>query len=139
MTRENRTLIDGGILNNTPFNVLQDRGADFVMAIDLSNSAPYGSSVKDQPGSNLLVRILNRLQRGPLYQAVTTMADILTYQNVEFHLEESRPELFLRPDVSTIGLFDFHYLDRGITAGRAEALKKRSELEDLAEMIKASE
>ncbi len=136
--REDRTLIDGGVLNNTPFDVLQHRGADYVMAIDLSNSAPYGSQIEAQPGSNLLVRVLNRLQGGPLYQAVTTMADILTYQNVEYHLEKSKPDLFLRPDISNIGLFDFHYLEQGIEAGRAEALKNRATLEELAKRIKTS-
>lgn len=137
--REGRTLIDGGVLNNTPFDVLQKKGADYVMAIDLSNSAPYGTQLVDQPGSNILVRILNRLQGGPLYQAVTTMADILTYQNVEEHLKESPPDLFMQPDVSTIGLFDFHYLEQGIEAGRAEAVKHMTELEQLAEKVKASQ
>ena len=121
MPWQGKTLIDGGVLNNTPFNVARDRGADIVLAVDLANSAPYGTPVQAPRRSNLLARLLSRAQRDPMYQAVSTLADILTYQNVVEHLEESPPDLLLRPEIGTIGLFDFHLLNEGIDIGRKAA------------------
>jgi NTE family protein len=130
--REGKTLIDGGVMNNTPFDLARERGADYVLAIDLSKSAPFGAPVPYPPGSNFLVRILTRAQRDPLYQAVTTMTDIITSQNVDAHLEKSPPDLLLEPEIGTIGLFDFHRLNEGIASGRKAAQAAGRELSMLA-------
>ena len=125
-------LIDGGVLNNTPFNVAQERGADFVLAVDLANSAPFGTEVPFPTPNNILTRLLTHAQRQPIYQAVSTLADILTSQNVDDHLEESQPDIMLRPDIATIGLFDFHRLDEGIAVGRKAAQAVEPQLRELA-------
>jgi len=125
-------LIDGGVLNNTPFNIAQQRGADFVLAVDLANSAPFGTEIPFPTPNNFLTRLLTRAQRDPLYQAVSTLADILTSQNVNDHLEESQPDIMLRPDMATIGLFDFHRLDEGIAVGQEAAQAVEPQLRDLA-------
>jgi NTE family protein len=124
-----KTLIDGGVLNNTPFDVARERGADVVLAVDLANSAPYGTLVSAPRKANLLARLLSLAQSEPMYQAVSTLADILTFQNVAKRLEQNPPDLLLRPDVGTIGLFDFHLLEEGIEVGRQAA---RNEEETLA-------
>jgi NTE family protein len=135
--REGRTLIDGGVLNNTPFDVARAMGTKdgeddfFVLAVDLANSAPYGTEVPFPPGSNFLIKLLTHAQREPIYQAVSTMADILTTQNVNDHMEETPPDLMLRPDMGTIGLFDFHRLEEGIEAGRQAAKAEESILRKL--------
>ncbi|MCI0397065.1 MAG: patatin-like phospholipase family protein, partial [Chloroflexi bacterium] len=109
--REGRTLIDGGVLNNTPFDVARRLGADYVLAIDLSNSAPFGTPVVLPPGSTFLAYLLSLTQRQPLYQALSTVADILTAQNVQAHLALTPPELFLQPAIGTVGYFDFHRME----------------------------
>jgi predicted acylesterase/phospholipase RssA len=63
-----------------------------------------------------------------MYQAVSTLADILTYQNVAKRLEKNPPDLLLRPEVGTIGLFDFHLLEEGIEVGRQAARKEQDTL-----------
>ena len=125
---QGQTLIDGGVLNNAPFDVARERGADIVLAVDLANSAVYGTPVKTARRRNLLARLLSRAQSDPMYQAISTVADILTYQNVVRHLEQSPPDLLLRPEVGTIGLFDFHLLDEGIEVGRRAAKAEEATL-----------
>jgi NTE family protein len=135
---QGQTLIDGGVLNNTPFDVARERGANIVLAVDLANSAAFGTSAKAARRRNLLVRLLSRAQREPMYQAISTVADILTYQNVVERLEESPPDLLLRPEMGTVGLFDFHLLDEGIEAGRRAARAEEATLKawsDQLEMI----
>lgn len=132
-------LIDGGVLNNTPFNIAQEWGADFVLAVDLANSAPFGTELPYPTPNNFLTRLLTRAQRDPMYQAVSTLADILTSQNVNDHLEESKPDIMLRPNMATIGLFDFHRLDEGIAAGREAAQAVEPQLSELAARMNAPE
>lgn len=131
-----KTLIDGGVLNNTPFDVARDRGADIVLAVDLANSAPYGTPVAAPRKGNLLSRLLSRAQSEPIYQAVSTLADILTYQNVAKRLEQNPPDLLLRPDVGTIGLFDFHLLEEGIEVGREAARREEETLARWSDKMK---
>jgi NTE family protein len=134
---QGKTLIDGGVLNNTPFDVARERGADIVLAVDLANSAAYGTAVKAARKSNLLVRLLSRAQRDPMYQAISTVADILTYQNVARRLEQSPPDLLLRPEMGTIGLFDFHLLDEGIEVGLRAAKEEDTTLKSWSVQIEA--
>ncbi len=136
--RDGLTLIDGGVLNNTPFDVAMARGAQYVLAIDLSNSAPFGTAVPYPPRNNILTRFLTRAQRDPMYQVTSTLADIMTAQNVKENLQEVEPELFLRPDVGSIGLFDFHRLEEGIAAGQKAAAEVGSELRELAKRVEAT-
>lgn len=133
--RNGQTLIDGGVLNNTPFNVVQERGAKYVLAVDLANSAPYGTEVPYPPRNNILTRFLTRAQRDPMYQAVSTLADIMTAQNVKQHLKVSKPDVFLQPEVGSLGLFDFHRLDEGIALGRKAAQAANKDLRELAERV----
>lgn len=135
---QGKTLIDGGVLNNTPFDVARERGADIVLAVDLANSAPYGTPEQAPRGGNVLTRLLSRVQKDPMYQAVSTLADILTYQNVIARLEQNPPDLLLRPEIGTIGLFDFHLLDEGIEIGRQVAKSEEATLERWSEELKAT-
>lgn len=136
--RNGQTLIDGGVLNNTPFNVVRERGAKYVLAVDLANSAPYGTEVPYPPRNNILTRFLTRAQRDPMYQAVSTLADIMTAQNVKQHLKVSKPDVFLQPEVGSLGLFDFHRLDEGIALGRNAAQAANKDLRELAERVQVA-
>jgi NTE family protein len=132
--REGRLLIDGGVLNNTPFDVARQMGAEYVLAIDLAGSAPYGTPVPFPPRNNVLTRLLTRAQRDPLYQAVSVMADIITASNVDNRVRQQAPDLFVRPELGSIGLFDFHRLEEGLAAGRAAARSVMPELRRLARL-----
>ena len=86
-----------------------------------------------------LARLLSLAQGDPIYQAVSTLADILTYQNVITHLEQSPPDLLLRPAMGTIGLFDFHLLDEGIEVGRQSAEAEMATFRSWSRQLKAAQ
>jgi NTE family protein len=123
-----KTLINGGVLNNMPSDVARDRGADIVLVVDLACSVPNGTPVTAPRKGKLLARLLHRAQGEPMCQAVSTLAEILTYQNVAKRLERSPPDLQLRPNVGTIGWFDFHLLVEGIKVGRQAARREEGTL-----------
>ncbi|GJM41039.1 MAG: patatin [Ardenticatenaceae bacterium] len=127
--RDGLVLTDGGILNNTPFNIVRARGATYVIAIDLSNTAPYGTPDKPAPTpTGVLGRALALTQRRKTWQIMSVVADIITEQTLQKHLAISRPELLLQPSMGSIGLFDFHRLDEGIEAGRTAVREVEKQL-----------
>ncbi|MFZ1399761.1 MAG: patatin-like phospholipase family protein [Candidatus Promineifilaceae bacterium] len=127
--REGMVLADGGILNNTPFNIAQARGATYVIAVDLSKSAPYGTPDKPAPTpTGMLGRALALTQRRKTWQIMSVVADIITAQTLQKHLAISRPEVLLQPNMGSIGLFDFHRMDEGIEAGRTAVREVENKL-----------
>jgi predicted acylesterase/phospholipase RssA len=103
-------------------------GATAVLAIDLSNSAPYGTPIPRASKGNLLTRLLTLTSRQPLYQTLATTADILTAANVEARRAARPPTVLLRPDIGTLGLFEFHRTQEGISVGRETARAAADEL-----------
>lgn len=122
-------LADGGILNNTPFSIARARGATYVIAVDLSNTAPFGTPDKPAPTpTGVLGRALAITQRRKTWQIMSVVADIITAQTLQKHLAISRPEILLRPHMGSIGLFDFHRLEEGIEAGRTAVREVEKQL-----------
>ena len=143
-----RRLVDGGMVNNLPFNVARARGATFTIAIDLSNSAPYGTeppSTQDQSifdmgfsgvmDGRLLDQALYQATRRPLWQVITSVIDIVNAQNTQLNLALSPPDVLIQPEVGTIGLLDFDTIDKGVQAGREAAREARPKLERLQETM----
>lgn len=118
--REGRFLVDGGLVNNVPFDVAMARGASCVIAVDLTNTAPYGTASKapPPPASGLMDRVLNKTQQLQTWQVLSTVVDIVTTQSMNTRLALSRPDLLLRPNMGTTGLLDFHRWEECVKAGK---------------------
>lgn len=130
--REGMILVDGGLLNNLPFDIARARGAAFVIAIDLSNSAPYGTPAEPAtPASNIIERALAYTQRQRTWQVLSTVTDIITTQSFNARMAIAPPDILLRPDISTIGLFDFHRLEEGIAVGETAVQTAEKQILDL--------
>lgn len=141
-------LVDGGLVNNLPFDIARARGATFTIAIDLSSSAPYGTAAEhtnsdsifdiewaDLVEGRILDRALYRATRRPLWQVVTAVIDIVNAQNTNLNLALSPPDVVIRPNLGTIGILDFHTIEQGIEAGRKAVHKAAPQLEKLATQI----
>lgn len=130
--RDGMVLVDGGLLNNLPFDIARARGATFVIAVDLSNSAPFGTpSEPAPPASGIIERALALTQRQHTWQVLSTITDIITAQSFKARMAIAPPEILLRPDMSTIGIFDFHRLDEGIKVGETAVQAAEQQIQDL--------
>jgi NTE family protein len=130
--RDGMTLVDGGLLNNLPFDIARARGAHFVIAVDLSNSAPYGTPSEPAPASSgIIERALAITQRQRTWQVLSAVTDIITTQSFNARMAIARPDILLRPDMSTIGIFDFHRLDEGIKVGETAVQKVEDQIQNL--------
>ena len=132
--KDGLVLTDGGILNNTPFDIVRARGATYVIAVDLSNTAPYGTPDKPAPQpTGVVAKALALTQRRKTWQIMSVVADIITAQTLQKHLAVSRPEMLLQPHMGSIGLFDFHRMDEGIEAGKTAVREAEEQLTIIGE------
>lgn len=107
VSHDGRVLIDGGIANPVPFDLLADK-ADIVVAVDVVGM-PGGNGAR--PGAIDLLLGASQIM----------MASI-----VALKLERSRPQVMLRPPVSHFRVLDFLKVDRVLegTASVRDELKQ---------------
>jgi NTE family protein len=105
---DGRLLVDGGIVDNLPVDVVRDQGVDVVIAVDV--------------GTPLAGREALRSAFGVLGQTTT----FLTRKNTEPSLAEA--DLVVTPDLRDISSADFASTAAAIERGRAAALAARDAL-----------
>ncbi|MBK6324399.1 MAG: patatin-like phospholipase family protein [Chloroflexi bacterium] len=115
--RNGLVLIDGGLLNNVPFDVAYARGAMHVLAVDLTNAAEYGANGEQIPPGGVRSRILKVPKLFGTWQVLNAVMDIVTEQSLKTRLALTEPDFLIRPFLDTIGVLDFHRLEEGIAAG----------------------
>lgn len=110
---EGMLLVDGGILDNLPVDVVRSMGADIVIAVDLSSFEPK----KKEDMSNVL--------------AVIERFETIQHQAINA-ASAKKADLVIHPDVISIGLLEFNKQKEARKAGEAAASLK---IEELKKMI----
>ena len=107
--RDRMELVDGGVLNNLPGDVLSERGADFVVGIDVTSKLPanFGIGASSPRTRSRTPGVLETLLRVSEVQASGLTA-----------LRAHSIDLLITPDTSPFEFADF---------GRAEALAEAGE------------
>ena len=126
-------LVDGGMVNNVPFDVARARGATYVIAVDLSNSSPYGTVDELEPPSGLLSKAITLTKNRRMWQIMSTLNDIHSTQLLHARLAISRPEILLRPYLGTISLFDTHRWQTALLAGQTAVREIEDKLKKLVQ------
>lgn len=131
---KNRYLIDGGVVNPLPVDVVRKLGADIVIAVDLNHNfikekkySKWAQKNKEMP---LKGRIANWFT--PAYpnimdvieNSVFLMQDQLTQKNLMTH----KPDFLIQPDLGSAGVFDFHRAEPMIEEGYRETKKRIKEI-----------
>ncbi len=134
---QGRLLVDGGVLNNVPFDIARQMGADRVIAVhtmrDLSGEIggeppPVGS------GAEAIVRMM--LRRAPwssIIEVAERSSGITSRKLVEQRMRESPPDLMIEIMLKGVGLFDLDQVDTGVEAGEEAVLQHLPELLDLCD------
>ena len=133
-----RWLVDGGMLNPLPFDVVRRMGADRVIAVhtlhDLSDSLetepPSGGH-----GAEAIIRLLlYRSRWTPLLNVSERSMGIMSRKLIEQRMRESPPDLMLEVPLKGVGLFDLDQMDVCLRAGEEIARQHLSELIGLRDM-----
>lgn len=130
-------LLDGGLLNNTPFDVARARGADIVIAVDLTNTG-RGQAVSMDMYRKGLFQLLDSTPTSPV-KVLSAMLDILNEQALQSHLLTSPPDVLIRPQVGRISIMDFDNWQLGVEIGREAAKEALPKLEQVVSAFQTRE
>ena len=112
---DGRLLVDGGIVDNLPIDLVRQMGADVIIAVDISTPALQ----QDELSSVLAI--------------TTQLATLSAEHNKTRQITSlSPPSVFIRPDLGAITVASFEHAGDAIEAGRRAATAALSELEPLA-------
>jgi NTE family protein len=129
--RAGQMLVDGGLVNNVPFDIARARGATYVIAVNLTNPAPYGPADTNPLPPGLWNRALALTQRLPTWPVLSATADIIWMQSFNARMAISQPDLLLTPDVGMMSIFDFYRWQEAFEAGQTAALTAEATLRRL--------
>ncbi len=121
VVRDGCALVDGGVLNNTPFDVARARGAHFVIAVDLSNTSPYAIAAepKSKSGNSGLLDALPIPHTRHTWQVISAINDIISSTSLNARLALHPPDILLQPVIHEVGFFDSTQWKAGMAAGQA--------------------
>lgn len=118
--RDGMALVDGGVLNNLPADVLAGNGVDFVVGIDVSSrvSREFAGNRPDMPTDMMKdVGSIDALLR--IFESQAHSIGKLRNRAVDF---------WIRPDTSGFGLAEFHRTTEIAAVGDAAAKASVTEL-----------
>ena len=118
--RDGKALVDGGVLNVVPANVLVNQGANFVIASDVAASIPFefGGNRPETPTEEMKVP-----------GGVSALVRMRTVQDRNIRsIGGSAADIVIEPDVSGVELSDFKSAPRIATLGRDVTEKALPEL-----------
>jgi predicted acylesterase/phospholipase RssA/CRP-like cAMP-binding protein len=118
--RDGMVLVDGGVLNNLPADVLADRGADFVIGVDVA------SRVRHEFGGNKPETATEAMKR---VGALDTLFRIFEAQAHNLgNIRNRAVDFWITPDTSRFPLAEFHRTKEIAASGEAAAVDKLAEL-----------
>ena len=152
--RDDRLLVDGGLVNPVPVSLCRAMGADIVIAVDLNwdlmsrhfhaPSGPPAPAGHEAPGMlamllDKLPAALGRLRSGPrdstgmpaLLDVVAASLNIMQIRITHSRLAGEPADVMIRPRLADIALMDYHRATQAIAEGQRAAEAKLPELREI--------
>jgi NTE family protein len=112
---DGRLLVDGGITDNLPIDVVRDMGADIVIAVDIGSPGRPAADITN------------------LFMITEQLISIMTRTNVEQQIATlTEQDVFILPDLEGFSSSDFANATAVIPLGRQGAEAQRQKLSQLA-------
>ena len=92
--RDGRLLLDGGVVNPLPYDLLQ-KECDLVIAVDVSGT-----------------RQINEEKRPAFFDTVIGGFEVMEASMIRRCLKWNPPDIYLKPDLRGVGLLEFHKADQ---------------------------
>ena len=108
----NKLLMDGGIANNFPSDIMKEKGVDIIIGVDVQ------SDLIKKEGLNSVITILNQIVSYDIYE--------------QSRKGEADCDLYIKPDISKFTVVDFEKSKGIMAAGDAAGQKYRKVLDSLA-------
>jgi NTE family protein len=108
-----KILVDGGVINPTPINVLKNRVVDIIIGVDLT------------------MKHKTELICPKIYQTIIRSYDILRNQSTKFNIHEEDNVIIIKPDVNILKSFKAHEIEKLILEGEKATFKRLSEIKKI--------
>ncbi len=124
ITNQGDLLVDGGLLNNLPADVMRRRGAGLVIGVDVTSGVDLRTADEGQPAMSGWAALWQRLfSRRPPFPSVV---DILSRTALVACIRDAARmraecDLYLAPPVEPFAMNDFRDIDRLVAAGYTAA------------------
>jgi NTE family protein len=107
--RDGRLLLDGGVVNPLPCNLLQ-KECDLVVAVDVGG-----------------IRNINESQRPGFFDTVLSGFEIMESALIRNQLKYNPPDIYLKADLRNVGLLEFNKMDQVLeqSASLKEELRRK--------------
>lgn len=112
---QGRLLVDGGIVNNMPVDVVKAMGADIIIAVDI------GSDYKDEEQISSYLSVMNQLTNYMVKKSTAEQGKLL-----------SENDILLKPDVGKMDTAQFEIMNQALLLGYQSAKQQSKKLEGLS-------
>jgi NTE family protein len=113
VTRGERVLVDGGLVNHVPYECIRDE-CDVLVAVDVAGERAPGK--KDTPGA---------------LDAILGAMDIMQAAALNQRLKSSRPDVIIRPRIENVEMLDFTRVEAVLEQSRSSIDELRTALTDV--------
>ncbi len=110
---DDMVLIDGGITNNLPYDIIQDE-CDITIAIDVSGNLSIPEKVK-APN---------------LFDNIMTSFEILQDSIIKYQMKIKTPDIYIKPELKDVGILDFHKANDVLESVEDDVVQLRKELKE---------
>ena len=139
ITHRGDLLVDGGLLNNLPADVMRRRGAGLVIGVDVTSGVDLRTADEGQPAMSGWAALRQRLfSRGAPFPSVV---DIMSRTALVACIRDAARmraecDLYLAPPVEPYAMNDFRDIDRLVAAGYSAAREGLAGRADLSGLVK---
>jgi len=115
VVKDRQILIDGGIANSLPYEIIRDQ-CDVLVAINVIGEISSGD--KKFPTPNI-------------FEALMSAFNIMEASNVEYKISLSKPDIYIKPKLHNIGILDFNRIDNILDSVAEDAAQFKTQLQTL--------
>jgi len=120
-----RILVDGGVLDNLPIDILRKKGAEIIIAVSLfhthEKNVIYEEAIKQE----------NNKKAHNLFSTLLNTFNLFEEDTLRLMLHNAKADVIITPDLTDIKLQDFDKLGIGVKNGEAEANKFLDKIKSL--------
>ncbi len=114
-------LVDGGVVNPVPVQVVRDLGAEFIIAVDICPEIAKKTAAKrvaiSQGRAKTPASGDGEIKLPNVFEIIMGSITIMESQIVGMRMKTERPDLIVRPQVEDLGTYDFHRYREGVDRG----------------------
>ncbi len=117
-------LLDGGVVNPVPVQVVRDLGAEFIIAVDISPEVAKKITIQrpiTDPGRAGGKAKNDEIELPNIFEIIMGSIAIMESQIVGMRMKTESPDIIVKPAVDDIGTYDFHRYQEGVQRGKSAA------------------